>query len=87
MAKRAHAFKGFASSYNVEIFYYFDPELQFKDIGSTSKSKLINLLSKSRGFKSVTTLVLVFKKIETEKKTKYDIFLSQLKSRKSYQWK
>ena len=87
MAKRAHAFKGFASSYNVEILYYFDPELQFKDTESKIKSKLINLLSKSRGFKSVTTLVFVFKKIETEDKTKYDIFLLQLKSRNCYQCK
>ena len=29
--KQAHAFKGYASSYNVEIFNSFDPELQIKD--------------------------------------------------------
>ena len=87
MAKRAHAFKGFASSYNVEILYYFDHEFQFKDTESTIKSKLINLLSKSRGFKFATILVSVFKNIETEDKTKYDMFFLRLKSRKCYQWK
>ena len=29
--KEAHAFKGFASSYNVEILNSFNPELQLKD--------------------------------------------------------
>ena len=32
------------------------------------------MLSESRGFKFVTTLVLVFKNIESEDKTKYDTF-------------
>ena len=32
------------------------------------------MLSESRGLKFVTTLVLVFKKIEREDKTKYDTF-------------
>ena len=31
MTKQSHAFKGFASSYNVEILNSFDPELQIKD--------------------------------------------------------
>ena len=31
ITKQAHAFKGYASSYNVEIFNSFDPELQIKD--------------------------------------------------------
>ena len=29
--KEAHAFKGFASSYDVEILNSFNPELQLKD--------------------------------------------------------
>ena len=30
ITKRAHAFKGYASSYNVEILNFFNPELQLK---------------------------------------------------------
>ena len=33
-------------------------------------------MTQLKGFKFVTTLVLVFKKIESENKTKYDIFYS-----------
>ena len=57
--KREHAFKGYASTYNVEILNSFNPELQLKDTESAIKSKLIELLSQLRGFKFVTTLVLV----------------------------
>ena len=42
--KWAHAFKGFASSYNVEILNSFNPELKLKDSESSIKSKLIDLL-------------------------------------------
>ena len=38
ITKQAHAFKGYASSYNVEILNSFDPELQFKDTGSSIKA-------------------------------------------------
>ena len=38
--KRIHAFKGFASSYNVEILNSFNPELQLKDSQSAVKNKL-----------------------------------------------
>ena len=34
IAKTEHAFKGFASTYNVEILNFFDPELQLKDTES-----------------------------------------------------
>ena len=34
ITKRAHAFKGFANSYNVEILNSFKPELQLKDTES-----------------------------------------------------
>ena len=40
-----------------------------------SNDILIYLLSELRGFKSLTTLVLEFKKIEDDVKTKYSIFL------------
>ena len=68
ITKRKHAFKGFASTYNVEILNSFHPELQFEDTESAIKSKLIELLTQLKGFKFVTTLVLVFEKIESEDK-------------------
>ena len=80
ITKWKHVFKGFASSYNIEIFNSFNPELQLKDTESAIKSKLIDLSSELRGFKFVTTLVLVFKKIESEDKTKYDTFYSNSKA-------
>ena len=51
----------------------FNPELQFKDTESALKNKLIDLLTQLKGFKFVTTLALVFKKIG-EDKTKYNTF-------------
>ena len=79
--KRVHTFKGFPSFYNVEILDSFKPELQLEDTESAIKSKLIDLLTKLKGFKFVTTLVLVlvFKKIESEDKAKYDTFYSSSK--------
>ena len=61
ITKRAYAFKGFASSHNVEILNSFNPELQLKDIESSIKSKLIGLLPELKGFTFVKILVLVFK--------------------------
>ena len=55
---RAHAFKGYASTCNVEIWNSFNPELQLKDTESAIKSKLTELT----GFRFVKTLVLVCKK-------------------------
>ena len=80
ISKRKHAFKGFASSYNVEILNSFNPELQLKDTESAIKGKLIDLLTQLEGFKVVTTLLIVFKKIESEDKTKYDSFYSNSKA-------
>ena len=57
----------------------FNLELQLKDTESAIKSKLIELLTQLKGFKFVTTLVLVFKKIESKDKTKYDNFYSNSK--------
>ena len=45
------------------------------------KSKLTDLLTQLKGFRFVTTLALVFKKIENEVKTKYDNFYSSLKAK------
>ena len=58
----------------------FNPELKFKDSDSAVKSKLTELLSELRGLEFVLTLVLVFKKIESEDKTKYDNFYSSVKT-------
>ena len=78
ITKRKHVFKGLASSYNVEILNSFNSKLQLKD--TESKSNLIDLLSDLKGFEFLTTLVLVFKKIESEDNTKYDIFYSNSKA-------
>ena len=80
ITKREHAFKGYASTFNVEILNFFNPEPQLKDIESAIKSKLIELLIQLRGFEFATTLVLVFKKIESKAKTKYDNFYSSSKA-------
>ena len=73
ITKRALAFKGYASSYNVEILNFF-PELQLKDTESAIKNKLTELLTQLKGFKFVAALVLMFKTIESKDKTKYDNF-------------
>ena len=56
----------------MEILNSFNFELQLKDTDSEIKSTLTNLLSQLKGFKFVRTLALVFKKIESKDKTKYD---------------
>ena len=80
ITKRAHAFKAYASSYSAKILNSFNLELQLKDTESAIKSKLIELLTQLKGFKFMTTLVLVFKKIECKDKTKYDNFYSGSKA-------
>ena len=72
--KGAHALKGYASSHNAQILNSFNPELQLKGTESAIKSKPIELLTQLKAFKFVTTLVLWFKKIESEDKTKYGTF-------------
>ena len=62
ITKRTHAYKGYASTYSVEILNSFNPELKLKDTESTIKSKLIDLLSELRWFKFVTISVLELKK-------------------------
>ena len=57
-------------------YIFLNPELQLKDTESAIKSKLIELLTQSKGFKLVTTLALVFKKIEIEDKAKFENFFS-----------
>ena len=62
----------------------FNFELQLKDTASSIKNKLIDLLTQLKGFKIVATLVLVFKKIESDDKTKYDTFDSHSKTEGNY---
>ena len=50
ITKREHAFKVYASIYNVEILNSFNPELQLKDTESTIKSKQIELLTQLKDF-------------------------------------
>ena len=52
----------------------FNPELQPKDTESTIKNKLKKKLTELRGSKFMATLVLVFKKIEVDDKTKYSTY-------------
>ena len=78
--KRSHAYKGYASSYNVQILNYFNPELQLKDTETTIKNKLRDLFSKLKYFKFVARLVLELKKIENDDKTKHEIFYSNSKA-------
>ena len=77
ITKQEHAFKGYASSYNVDILNSFNSKLHLQ---YGIKSKLTELLSQLKGFKVVTTLILVFKKIESKDKTKYDSFYSSSKA-------
>ena len=53
--------------------------MQVKDTGSVIKNKLKKLLSELRGSKFVTTLVLMFKRMEGKEKTW--TFLFKLKSK------
>ena len=52
----------------LKVLNSFNPELQLKDTESAIKIKLIDLLTQLKAFKFVTTLALVFKKIESEDK-------------------
>ena len=80
ITKQARAFEGFASSYNIDILNFFNPKIKLRDTESSIKNKLKKLLTELRGFKFVTKLVIVFKKIESKDKTKYDTFYSSSKA-------
>ena len=81
--KQAHTFKGYGSSYNLAVLNSFNAELQIEDTESAIKSNIIDLLAKLNGFEFVEMLVLVFKNIGTEDKTKYETFYSNSKARKA----
>ena len=54
----------------------FNSELQLKDTESAIRNKITDLLTKLKGFKLVTALVLELKKIENDDKTKCIPFLN-----------
>ena len=58
---------------------FFNLKPQLKNTESASKSKLIELLTQLKGFKIVATLILVFKQIKSEDKTKHENFCSTSK--------
>ena len=74
ITKKSHAFKNYASSYEVEILNSFNSELQLKDNESAIKQKLKKLLTKLRGFNLVTKLILMIKKKKVKIKQKNDTF-------------
>ena len=74
ITKQLYAYRGYASTYNVEISNLVNPELQVKDAESAIKNKLRNGLYELRVFKLVTTLVLEFSTIENDDETKYSTF-------------
>ena len=49
----------------------FNPELQLKNNESAIKNELIDLVAELKGFRFVKTLVLEFKKIDSDNITKY----------------
>ena len=67
--KQSHSFKGYVSSYNVEILNSFNLELRLRDTESAIRNKLIDLLSE--GLKFVIALVLEFKKTQSDSRTLY----------------
>ena len=78
--KRAHAYKGYARTYSVEVLNAFGLELQLKDTEYAIRNKLIDLATELKGIKFVATLFLELKKIESDDKRKYSTFYSHSKA-------
>ena len=74
ITKWSHAYKGYASYYNVEILNSYNPEIQLKDTEYAIENKIIDLFTELKDLKFMTTLALEFKQIENNHKAKYDIF-------------
>ena len=51
ISKWSHAYKGYASTYIIEILRSSNPELQLKYTEFAIKNKLISLMNESKGFK------------------------------------
>ena len=58
----------------------FNPELQLKETKLAIQNKIIDLLCEIREFKFVPTLVLKFKKIDSDDETKFSTVYSNLKT-------
>ena len=82
ITKKSHAFKNYASFYEVEILNSFNSELQLKDNESAIKQKLKKLLTKLRGFKFVTKLILMIKKKKLKIKKKMTHFFIHTQKQK-----
>ena len=74
ITKPSHAYKSYASTYKVDFFNLFNPELQLKDTESAIRSKAKDLLTELKGVKFVMILVLEFKKIESDDEINYRTF-------------
>ena len=48
--EQAHPFKNYAGTCNIEIFNFFNPEMQLKNTESAIKNKLKNFFNKLREF-------------------------------------
>ena len=57
ITKRAHTFKNYLHSYNIEFLNSCNLQLQFKYTELTIKNRLKGLLNELRGFKFVIILV------------------------------
>ena len=58
----------------------FNPDLQLKETKLAIQIKIIHLLCEIREFKFVPTLVLKFKKIDSDDETKFSTVYSNLKT-------
>ena len=76
ITKPYHAYKGYASSSDVDILNPFNPKLQLKDTESATRNKLGYLLIELRGSKFVATLVIEIKILENNDVIKYTTFYS-----------
>ena len=72
---RSHAYRGYASIYNVGTIISYNPELHLKDTEFAIKNKLKGLLTESKGFTFVTKLRLERQNVERDDETKYRLFL------------
>ena len=70
-----HAYRGYASTSNVETLNSFNIELQPKDTESAFRNELKALLTELKRFKLVKTLVSKFKQIERDDETKYTLII------------
>ena len=78
ITKLAHAFKGYACFYNVEIL---NSELQLKDTESAIKNKLKIQLPQIKGFKFMPILVLILKRRKVKIKQNMTHFIRTQKQK------